>query len=79
MFNYSELIPNTITVDARDRFLQSNKLAAVAHEAFLEYVNDFVTIAGFAEYYHLPNSYARALINYGRKLHYCEVEAFPHH
>ncbi len=72
-----ETIPNTITIDARDRFLQSNKLATVAHDAFVEYVNEFVTVAKFAEYYALPEAFAMALIRYGRQLNNCEIEAFP--
>jgi hypothetical protein len=36
---------------------------------YLDYVNNFLTVARFAEYYSLQNAKALKIIDLGRKLH----------
>lgn len=49
-------------------------------DMYLDYVNDFLTVARFAEYYDMPEEKADRIINIGRKINdklcrcikYCE-------
>ena len=36
---------------------------------FLDYVNDFLTVGGFASYYGMSDEVAERIINVGRKCH----------
>lgn len=43
-------------------------------DAYLDYVNNFITVSVFAEHYALRVTEAREVINTGRKLHIQNVE-----
>jgi hypothetical protein len=36
------------------------------YEYYLDYLNNFLTIEAFADYYHMPVSTAQSIIDYGR-------------
>jgi len=39
------------------------------HALFLDYVNDFISVAGFAAYHNIPEKSALHIITKGRALH----------
>lgn len=45
-----------------------NKLQTLIYDNYIEYVNDFLTVERFAEYYEIPDSLALELINHGREI-----------
>ena len=44
---------------------------------YREWINDFLTIGGFADYYHLTDEDAETIIRLGRKFHE-ELAENPH-
>ncbi len=38
-------------------------------EMYLDYVNNFITVARFAEYYHITNEQALYVISEGKRVH----------
>ncbi len=42
---------------------------------YLDWVNNFITIQGYADYYDLPLEYAHKRITIGRKIHETNTEA----
>jgi hypothetical protein len=42
---------------------------------YLEWVNEFLTIGGFADFYHIEDTDAEVLIRLGRRFHEERVEA----
>ena len=53
---------------SKERFRGSEVIIELTKKMYLDYVNDFLTVERFAEYYQISEEYALAIINEGRKL-----------
>jgi hypothetical protein len=48
---------------------RSGAVNDIAEKSYLEYFNDFLTVERFAEYYEMPVSFAKELIDLGKSIH----------
>lgn len=66
----------TDSIEYRNEIIGRNAYWKMAHGAYIEYVNDFLTLERFAESCALPIETAREIVELGRKLDRGEFPLF---
>jgi hypothetical protein len=59
-----------VCVFRQKRFKTENTMKTKIEKLYLEYVDNFLTVVGFANYYDIDEVKANKIINLGRKIHH---------
>jgi len=68
-----------ITTEQRNTALDENPYLDWVHDLYIKFRNDYLTIEVFAEHHGFTEDFAKAIIDYGRKLNKGELEVFYNH